>query len=66
MAIRRPIGNDGLVTHSDRGMQFTSWAFSENVCDAGLAPSMEAFGSPYDNAMAKSFWGSMQVELLNR
>lgn len=66
MAIRRRDGNDGLVIHSDSGVQFTSWAFSQNVRDAGLAPSMGAVGSPYDNAMVESFWGRMQVELLNR
>jgi putative transposase len=27
---------------------------------------MGAIGSPYDNAMVESFWGRMQVELLNR
>ncbi len=57
---------DGLVIHSDRGVQFTSWAFSQKVHDAGLAPSMGAVGTPYDNAMVESFWGRMQVELLNR
>jgi transposase InsO family protein len=66
MAIRRRNGQDDLVIHSDRGVQFTSWAFSQNVRDAGIAPSMGAVGSPYDNAMVESFWGRMQVELLNR
>ena len=56
----------GLVLHSDRGVQFTSWAFSQKVRDAGLAPSMGAVGAPSDNAMVESFWGRMQVELLNR
>ena len=27
---------------------------------------MGAVGTPYDNAMVESFWGRMQVELLNR
>jgi len=66
MAIRRRNGQDELVIHSDRGGQFTSWAFSQHVRDAGLAPSMGAVGSPYDNAMVEAFWGRMQVELLNR
>jgi putative transposase len=66
MAIRRRNGQDGLVIHSDRGVQFTSWAFSQHVRDAGLAPSMGAVGSPYDNAMVEAFWGRMQVELFNR
>jgi transposase InsO family protein len=46
--------------------QFTSWAFSQNVRDAGIAPSMGAVGSAFDNAMMESFWGRVQVELLNR
>ena len=33
------------MIHSDRGVQFTSWAFSQNVRDAGIAPSMGAVGS---------------------
>jgi transposase InsO family protein len=66
MATRRRNPDGELVIHSDRGVQFTSWAFSQNVRDAGLAPSMGAVGSPYDNAMVEAFWGRMQVELLNR
>jgi transposase InsO family protein len=52
--------------HSDRGVQFTSWSFSQNVRAAGLAPSIGAIGCPYDNAVVEAFWGRMQVELLNR
>jgi hypothetical protein len=66
MATSRGDRADGLVIHSDRGVQFTSWAFSRKVRDAGLAPSMGAVGSAYDNAMVESFWGRMQVELFNR
>ncbi len=66
MATRRRNPDDELVIHSDRGVQFTSWAFSQNVRDAGLASSMGAVGTPYDNAMVEAFWGRMQVELFNR
>jgi hypothetical protein len=44
--------------------QFTSWAFSEKVRTAGLALSMGAVGSPYDNAVMEAFSARMQV--LNR
>jgi putative transposase len=57
---------DGLIIHSDRGTQFTSWAFSDRVRIAGIAPSMGAIGTAADNAMMESFWGRMQVELFNR
>jgi putative transposase len=66
MATQRRKHSDGLVIHSDRGVQFTSWAFSQRVRESGLAPSMGAVGSAYDNSMMESFWGRMQVELLNR
>jgi putative transposase len=66
MATNRRDRAEGLVIHSDRGVQFTSWAFSHKVRDAGIAPSMGAVGSAYANAMVESFWGRMQVELFNR
>ena len=52
--------------HSDHGSQFTSWAFTENVRRLGLISSMGTVGDCYDNAPMESFWGSMQIELLNR
>ena len=54
------------VIHSDHGSQFTSWAFTENVRRLGLVSSMGTVGDCYDNAPMESFWGSMQIELLNR
>jgi transposase InsO family protein len=54
------------VIHSDHGSQFTSWGFTENVRRLGLLSSMGTVGDCYDNAPMESFWGSMQVELLNR
>ena len=66
MATRRRDPAGGLVIHADRGVQFTSWSFSQKVREAGLAPSIGAIGCPYDNAVVEAFWGRMQVELLNR
>jgi transposase InsO family protein len=66
MATQRREGRDGLIVHSDRGTQFTSWAFSDRLRMAKIAPSMGAVGTAADNAMMESFWGRLQVELLNR
>ena len=66
MATQRRQHLDGLVVHSDRGVQFTSWAFSRHLREVGIAPSMGAVGTAADNAMMESFWARMQVELLNR
>jgi len=57
MATSRRARKDGLVIHSDRGVQFTSWSFSRKVREAGIAPSMGEVGSAYDNAMVEAFWG---------
>src|SRR5690606_12381761 len=56
----------GTVLHSDRGSQFTSWLFGSRLREAGLMGSMGKVASAYDNALMESFWGSMQIELLDR
>ena len=66
MATASRMPGSGSIVHSDRGCQFTSWAFSQKVKDAGLAPSMGQVGSAFDNAMMESFWGRVQTELLDR
>ncbi|MGE3234795.1 MAG: hypothetical protein AB7O78_13850 [Thermoleophilia bacterium] len=43
------------MTHADRGVQFTIRAFSQKVRKAGLASSIGAVGSPYDNALVEAF-----------
>jgi transposase InsO family protein len=60
---RRP--SPGAIIHGDHG-QFTSWAFTSWARSAGLLPSLGTVGDPYDNAVVESFWGRVQVELLNR
>ena len=54
------------VLHSDRGSQYTSWAFGHRLREAGLLGSMGRVGSAYDNAMMESFFGTLQRELLDR
>jgi putative transposase len=50
--------------------QRTSWLFGHWLRKAGLMGSMGAVGSAYDNALMESFFesffGSMQIELLDR
>jgi putative transposase len=63
---RRKPAPAGTVVHSDRGTQYTSWLFGHRLRQAGLLGSMGAVGSAYDNALMESFFGSMQIELLDR
>jgi putative transposase len=60
---RKPVGT---IVHSDRGAQFTSWLFGARLREAGLMGSMGKVASAYDNALMESFFGSLQIELLDR
>jgi putative transposase len=62
---RRPAPGQ-TVLHSDRGAQYTSWAFGCRLREAGLLGSMGRVGSAYDNAMMESFFATLQRELLDR
>jgi putative transposase len=67
MAIVRRRPADGqTILHSDHGSQYTSWAFGQRLRNAGLLASMGTVGDCYDNAMAESFWGTLQLEVLDR
>ena len=61
---RRPA--PGTLIHSDHGVQFASWAFTDRAKASGLVPSMGSVGDCYDNSMIEAFWSRMQVELLDR
>jgi putative transposase len=66
MAIWRRRPPDGTVVHSDHGTQYTSWAFGRRLRAAGLLGSMGTVGDAYDNAVAESFFSTLQRELLDR
>ena len=46
--------------------QYTSYAFGKRCREAGVMPSMGSVGDAYDNAMAESFFATLERELLNR
>jgi putative transposase len=56
---------DSTILHSDHGTQYTSWAFGQRLRAAGLLPSMGTIGDCYDNSMMESFWGTLQLEVLD-
>lgn len=60
---RHPVG---VIHHSDRGCQYTSYAFGKRCQEAGLMPSMGTVGDCYDDAMAESFWATLEREMLSR
>jgi len=66
LAIARSTTTSGLVHHSDRGSQYTSFAMGRRLREAGITPSMGSVGDAYDNALAESFFGTLECELLER
>lgn len=62
----RDVQPGSLVAHSDRGSQYTSFAFTERLHEAGIAPSVGSVGDAFDNAMAESLNGSFKWELVKQ
>ena len=63
ITMRRP---RSVIHHSDHGCQYTSYAFGKRCREAGVMPSMGTVGDAYDNAMAESFFATLEREVLNR
>jgi putative transposase len=62
---RRPTPGQ-TIHHADHGTRYTSWAFGQRLRQAGLLGSMGTVGDALDNAVAESFFASLQTELLDR
>ena len=66
MALQNRDPDDGVIHHSDQGAQYTALSFGKHLQKAGVLGSMGRVGSALDNAMAESFFASLQTELLDR
>jgi putative transposase len=55
---------DGLVHHSDRGVQYLSIRYTERLAAEGAVTSVGSHGDSYDNAMAESIIGLYKTELI--
>jgi putative transposase len=60
---RRP---DSVIHHSDHGTQYTALAFGQRCAELSVRPSRGTVGDAYDNAMAESFFATLECELLDR
>jgi transposase InsO family protein len=59
---RRPA--PGLIHHSDRGSQYASADYRAALAIDGIIASMSRRGNCYDNAVAESFFSTLEFELL--
>lgn len=59
---RAGISLEGLVHHSDQGVQYASIDYTAVLKEHGIAISMSRKGNPYDNAYAESFFKTFKYE----
>jgi transposase InsO family protein len=59
-------GRAPIVAHSDRGTQYASALFRQELERSGSLQSMSRKGNCWDNAVAESFFGILKTELIYR
>ncbi|WP_323809773.1 IS3 family transposase [Sphingobium baderi] len=63
---RRPSPDDGLIHHSDRGVQYLAMNYTQRLAEAKLVPSVGSVGDSYDNALAETINGLYKAEVIWR
>ena len=64
MAIARRNVPDGLIVHSDRGVQYRSHIYRQRLLEYGCQISMSRKGNCWDNAIVESFFSRFKVECI--
>src|SRR5215218_7035283 len=62
---KAPESHEVSKPYTDRGCQYTAGAYQAVLAARGIAASMSRAGDCYDNAMAKSFFGTLKAELVD-
>ena len=57
---------ESVIHPSDQGSQYTATAFGKRCAEIGMRPSMGTVGDAHDNAMAESFFATLECELIDR
>ena len=66
MAVNQRLLGKALIHHSDRGSQYTSDDFRDELEAHKIQCSMSGTGNCYDNAVVESFFGLLKRERVNR
>ena len=65
LAVRKRQPENGLILHSDQGVQYASHDFQKHCLKYGIQQSMSAAGCPYDNAPMERFYNTFKNEFYN-
>jgi len=66
MAVGMRLPPSGLLAHSDRGSQYTSYDYQSALKSHGIACSMSGRGNCWDNAVVESFFSTLKKDLIYR
>ncbi|HEV8378533.1 MAG TPA: IS3 family transposase [Tepidisphaeraceae bacterium] len=66
MALSRRRPGEGLLHHSDRGLQYACELYRAVLEKHRITRSMSRSGNCYDNAVVESFFGTLKSELVHR
>jgi putative transposase len=66
MAVKHRRPEEGLIHHSDKGTQYTSYAYQDELSAWGMRPSFTGTGACLDNAFIESFWATLKKELVHQ
>ena len=64
MALGQRKVSEGLLLHSDRGVQYRGNEYQQTLGDLGIVASMSRKGNCWDNAVMEAFFARMKVELI--
>lgn len=64
MALSNRMVKEGLLLHSDRGVQYRGNTYQEALEANGIVCSMSRKGNCWDNAVMESFFSRLKVELI--
>jgi len=66
MAVQQQRPQAGLIHHSDRGVQYASYAYRDTLARTGIVASMSRTADCYDNAPMESFFHTLKTELVHQ
>jgi len=64
--VRRGRLPEGIILHSDRGVQYACRDFRSKLAQHRLLARMSRKGNGYDNALAESFFSTLKTEWIHR
>jgi len=63
-ALHERTEREGLIHHSDRGVQYLSIRYTDRLSEAGINASVGSIGDSYDNALAETINGLYKAEVI--